>query len=115
MSNEEELKDCKDIETLAGNDFPMLIKTRQKNAAKIDELKKANGSINDSIKALMVISNLQRVRCGRFAVRIIKTTRGRLSKTKLLDQGVTPDVIESATTYTDSTSLRVDKNNGKKF
>lgn len=111
---EDELKEYTEHTTLTDNDFENLVKTRQKNAAKIDELKKANGVISDSLKALMVIANARKVRCGKFAVRMITTTRGRLSKTKLLDQGVTPDVIESSTTYTEITSLRVDKNNGKK-
>ena len=89
------------------------LKHRQDLAATKKDIERQISDIDAALEEYLVTKGIESEKAGRFTVRMITGTRYTLDKTRLVEMGVLPNVINSATKVTTYTSLRVTADAGE--
>ncbi len=82
---------------------------RQAQAQVRDEAQAKMDEYSNAIGGEMAIRNVDRVEVDVYVAQIVQTNRSTLSKIKLVEHGVSPDVIEASTERSLSVSVRVSR------
>ena len=92
---------------LTDNDFDDKVQQRFGVTAKIKELDSILKQLNAEIGTMMTVAGVDKVVSDDLTVSMVAGKSSHLSKTKLLELGVSPDTISSATKETKYSSLRI--------
>ncbi len=92
---------------LTDNDFDDKVRQRWNISAKIKELDVALKQLNAEIGTMLTVAGVEKVASDDLTVSMVAGRSTHLSKTKLLELGVSPDTIANATQETKYSSLRI--------
>lgn len=92
---------------LEDNDFDDKVRQRFNVSAKIKELDLTLKELNAEIGTMLTVAGVDKVMSDDLTVSMVAGKSSHLSKTRLLELGVSPDTIASATKETRYSSLRV--------
>lgn len=92
---------------LTDNEFDDKVRQRFNISAKIKELDSTLKQLNAEIGTMLTVAGVDKVVSDDLTVSMVAGKSVRLSKTKLLELGVSPDTIANATEETKYTSVRI--------
>lgn len=92
---------------LVDNDFDDKVSQRHNISSKIKELDATLKQLNAEIGTMLTVAGVKKVLSDDLVVSMVDSKSVSLSKTKLLELGVSPDTIASATQETRYSSLRI--------
>lgn len=92
---------------LSDNDFDDKVRQRFNVSSKIKELDNTLKQLNAEIGTMLTVAGVDKVLSDDLTVSMVAGKSSHLSKTKLLELGVSPDTIASATKETRYSSLRI--------
>jgi len=92
---------------LADNDFDDKVRQRFNISAKIKQLEATRAELNAEIGTMLTVAGVEKVASDDLTVSMVAGRSTHLSKTKLLELGVSLDTISNATQETKYSSLRI--------
>ncbi len=92
---------------LADNDFDDKVRQRFNITARIKELSGTLTQLNAEIGTMLTVAGVDKVMSDDLTVSMVAGRSTSLSKTRLLELGVSPDTIANATKETKYSSLRI--------
>lgn len=98
---------------LRDNDFNDKVHQRHNISTKMKEMKAMLDHINAEIGTMMTVAGTEKVAVDGLTVSMVAGKSSHLSKTRLLELGVSPDTIASAVEETRYTTVRIVEIKGK--